>query len=125
MENLPSSDDYGGFDETTELWDSVAPKAEDGQQYLDGGDGYGGQVVDDYDVNGQHYENNDVVYNDDGAALAGGSGEEEMMGVEGAGIDQNYYTNQQLLQQDQQLQQQRDFIHFRELKETIEKVGKL
>lgn len=128
MENLPSSDDYGGFDETTELWDSVAPEAQpqDDQQYLGGGDGYGGQGLGGYSVNGQQqYENNNAVYGNERVSLVGTSGE-EMMDVEGVvEVNPDYYANQQLQQQQEKQLQQQDSIHMRELREMIGQVCKL
>lgn len=128
VENLPSSDDYGGFDETTELWDSVAPEAQpqDDQQYFGGGDGYGGQGLSGYSVNGQQqYENNNAVYGNERVALVGTSGE-EMMDVEGVvEVNPDYYANQQLQQQQEKQLQQQDSIHMRELREMIGQVCKL
>lgn len=115
VDNLPSSDDYGGFDEATELWDSVAPKAQVQEQpYIDRGDGEVGQVFDEYRDN-QQYTNGASVYNDR-VLVCGG---EEMVGIEG---EPDYYAGQQLLQQ-RGLQQ--ESIHMKELKEMIEQVYKL
>lgn len=107
VDNLPSSDDYGGFDEATELWDSVAPKTEvEEQLYMDRGDGEAGQKFDEY-RDGQQYTNGDAVY-DDRVPVGGG---EEMVGVEG---DPDYHVGQQ-----------QEPIHMKELREKIEKVYKL
>lgn len=118
LDNLPSSDDYGAFNETTELLDSVAPKAQvEEPTYMDGGNGDMEQVFGEYGA-GQQYMGGGAVYND--SVLSGGGGE-EMVGEEMVGIerDPDYYANQLLLRQ-QGLHQ--EAIDIKELKETIEKV---
>lgn len=109
LESLPSSDDYGGFDETTELWDSVAPEAQpqDQQQYYAEGYDTGRQDLNGY-VDGQRYID-DAVYEDNRVDLVGGGGrEEEMMGAE-AGVGKVYQQPEQ---------QQQDSISLEKFKEV-------
>ncbi|KAI5839223.1 hypothetical protein DFP73DRAFT_216159 [Morchella snyderi] len=87
-ENPPSSDDdYGGFDETSELWDAVAPKAQtqtltqdlnDQQYYAEENEEVdGGRRFDNYS-GARHLASNNPAH-DDRVSLVGG---DVMVGVE-------------------------------------------